>query len=39
KTIQALGLTKMHKTVELVDSPTTRGAVNKVRHLVTVTEE
>jgi len=38
KTVQALGLTKMHKTVELVDSPSTRGAIAKVAHLVTVTE-
>jgi len=39
KTVQALGLTKMHKTVELADTPATRGAVAKVSHLVTVTEE
>ncbi|MDR1816528.1 MAG: 50S ribosomal protein L30 [Clostridiales Family XIII bacterium] len=39
KTVQALGLRKMHQTVELEDSPGTRGAVHKVRHLVTVTEE
>ncbi|MDR0817317.1 MAG: 50S ribosomal protein L30 [Clostridiales Family XIII bacterium] len=38
KTVQALGLTKMNKTVELVDSPVTRGAITKVSHLVTVTE-
>ncbi|MDR1798039.1 MAG: 50S ribosomal protein L30 [Clostridiales Family XIII bacterium] len=39
KTVVALGLRKMHQTVELEDSPGTRGAVRKVRHLVTVTEE
>jgi len=38
KTVQALGLRKMQQTVELEDTPGTRGAVNKVRHLVTVTE-
>ena len=38
KTVQALGLRKMHQTVELEDSPATRGAVAKVSHLVTVTE-
>jgi len=38
KTIQALGLTKMHKTVELEDTPATRGAVAKVSHLVTLEE-
>jgi large subunit ribosomal protein L30 len=38
KTVEALGLRKMHHTVELPDTPQTRGAVNKVRHLVTVVE-
>lgn len=38
KTVQALGLRKMHQTVELEDSPLTRGAVRKVSHLLTVTE-
>jgi len=38
KTVQALGLRKMQQTVELEDTPGTRGAVYKVRHLVTVTE-
>ncbi|MDR0874786.1 MAG: 50S ribosomal protein L30 [Clostridiales Family XIII bacterium] len=38
KTVEALGLRKMHQTVELEDTPATRGAVDKVRHLVTVTE-
>lgn len=28
----------MHASVELIDSPVTRGAVNKVSHLVTVEE-
>jgi large subunit ribosomal protein L30 len=38
KVIEALGLRKMNQTVELEDSPATRGAVKKVSHLVTVTE-
>ncbi|MCI5594953.1 MAG: 50S ribosomal protein L30 [Clostridiales bacterium] len=36
--VEALGLNKMHASVELLDSPVTRGAVNKVSHLVTVEE-
>ena len=38
KVVEALGLKKMHYTVELEDTPATRGAVNKVSHLVTVEE-
>jgi len=38
KTIQALGLRKMHQTVELEDTPGTRGAVRKVEHLLTIEE-
>ncbi|MDR3071948.1 MAG: 50S ribosomal protein L30 [Clostridiales Family XIII bacterium] len=38
KVVQALGLRKMNQTVELIDSPVTRGAINKVSHLLTVTE-
>ena len=34
----ALGLKKMHRSVELADTPATRGAVAKVAHLVTVEE-
>jgi large subunit ribosomal protein L30 len=37
-TIEAMGLKKMHHSVELADTPATRGAVNKVSHLVTVEE-
>jgi len=37
-TIKALGLRKMHHTVELPDNPSVRGMVFKVRHLVTVEE-
>jgi large subunit ribosomal protein L30 len=38
KVVRALGLRKMHQTVEIEDSPSTRGAINKVSHLLTVTE-
>ena len=36
--VEALGLKKMHKSVELADTPATRGAIAKVSHLVTVEE-
>ena len=39
KVVEALGLRKMQQTVELEDSPATRGAVRKVAHLVTITED
>ena len=38
KVIEALGLRKMNHSVELEDTPATRGAVKKVSHLVTVTD-
>ena len=38
RTVRALGLRKMHQSVELGDTPTIRGMVNKVGHLVTVEE-
>ncbi len=38
KTIVALGLKKMHHSVVMEDTPQTRGAVQKVEHLVTVEE-
>lgn len=38
KIIEALGLKKMHQSVELADTPATRGAAEKVSHLVTVEE-
>ncbi len=37
-TIRALGLRRMHQTVEQVDSPTLRGMLYKVNHLVKVEE-
>lgn len=38
KTVEALGLKKLHKTVELPDNASTRGMVEQVRHLVKVEE-
>lgn len=37
-TVRALGLNKMSQTVEKEDSPVIRGMINKVSHLVTVSE-
>jgi large subunit ribosomal protein L30 len=36
RTLDALGLRKLNKVVELVDNPAVRGMINKVNHLVTV---
>lgn len=38
KTVEALGLRKLHHSVELDDSPATRGAITKVSHLLDVEE-
>ncbi len=38
KTVAALGLHKLNKTVEKPDNPAVRGMVNQVRHLVKVEE-
>ena len=38
KTVQAMGLTKMHKTVELPDNPCTRGQIKQVKYMVKVEE-
>lgn len=35
-TLRGLGLTKLHKTVVLMDTPETRGMLAKVIHLVDV---
>lgn len=35
-TLVGLGLNKMHKTRELEDTPSVRGMINKVSHLVRV---
>ena len=37
-TIEALGLKKMHKTVEMQDNGAVRGMIQNVRHLVKVEE-
>jgi large subunit ribosomal protein L30 len=36
QTIRGLGLTKMHKSVVLNDTPAIRGMIRKVSHLVKV---
>ncbi|MCY4410502.1 MAG: 50S ribosomal protein L30 [Caldilineaceae bacterium] len=38
-TVHALGLKKINQTVEKSDSPTIRGMIAKVSHLVEVVEE
>ena len=37
-TLIGLGLNKMHKTRELEDTPSVRGMIEKVKHLVRVEE-
>ena len=39
ETVRALCLTKMHKTVEHLDTPSIRGMLYKVNHLVEVVEK
>lgn len=39
KTLIGLGLNKMHKTRELDDTPSIRGMVNKISHMVEIVEE
>ena len=36
QTLIGLGLNKMHKTRELEDTPSVRGMIDKVKHLVRV---
>ena len=36
KVVQGMGLRRIGHTVELADTPATRGMIQKVRHLVTV---
>ena len=38
KTLAGLGLGKMHRTVELTDTPEVRGMIRKVHHMVEVAE-
>jgi len=37
--LRGMGLTKMHRTVELEDTPEIRGMVNKVSHLIRAEEK
>jgi large subunit ribosomal protein L30 len=37
-TVRALGLRRLHQTVEREDTPVVRGMVNKIAHLLEVTE-
>ncbi len=39
ETLIGLGLNKMHRTRELEDTPSIRGMVNKIPHLVEIIEE
>ena len=38
KVLRGMGLIKLNSTVTLVDTPQTRGMINKVIHLVSVEE-
>lgn len=38
-TLKGLGLNKMHKTRELEDTPSVRGMVSKIAHMVIIIEE
>ena len=38
QTLIGLGLNKMHKTVELEDTPSVRGMIRKVQHMVSVAD-
>ena len=38
KTVEAMGLKKLHKTVELPDNAAVRGMIRQVNHMVKVEE-
>ena len=38
-TLIGLGLNKMHRTRELEDTPSVRGMINKIPHMVEIIEE
>ena len=38
KTVEAIGLKKLNKTVEMPDNAATRGQIQQIRHLVKVEE-
>jgi len=35
-TVQALGLRRLHQTVEKTDTPAVRGMINKISHLLDI---
>lgn len=37
-TLRGLGFRRMHQVVEIEDTPSTRGMINKVSHLIVVLE-
>ena len=39
QTLIGLGMNKMHRTRELEDTPSVRGMVNKIQHMVQIIEE
>jgi large subunit ribosomal protein L30 len=39
ETLIGLGLNRMHRVKELVDTPATRGMIHKVHHLVRVIDD
>ena len=39
KVLRGMGLTKLNKTVELQDTPSIRGMINAVSHLVSAEEK
>jgi large subunit ribosomal protein L30 len=39
QTLKGLGLNKMHRTRELADTPSIRGMVESIPHLVEIVEE
>ena len=36
--VESMGLRRLNHTIEIADTPATRGMIHKVRHLVTVAE-
>jgi large subunit ribosomal protein L30 len=39
KVVQSLGLRRIRHTIEVTDTPETRGMLHKVRHLVDVSQD
>jgi len=37
--LKSLGLGKMNKECQIIDNPSTRGLLNKLRHMVVVVEQ